>query len=150
MVAGAAGTINVGGGGLTFQGTGGISFNDGAGHSGSIVWQTLTAGYGVGVNTNFSVNGSVFSSGNYWCGSQVSANTLAIYNSSVGTLNVIDNNFIFVGRGVSCPDYGIACAGVNPKVGGTQRYGATYDLQYVDWSGAHQTAHVNGGIVTTA
>ena len=28
-----------------------------AGHSGSIVWQTLTAGYGVGVNTNFSVNG---------------------------------------------------------------------------------------------
>ena len=68
----------------------------------------------------------------------------------VGTLNVIDNNFIFVGRGVSCPDYGIACAGVNPKVGGIQKYGATYELQYEDWSGANQTAHINGGIVTTA
>lgn len=112
------GTITVGSGGMTFSGTGGINVNDGSGNVTSIKWQTLTAGYGVGINGNFSANGSMFCSSNFWCLSQISGNTLAIYNSGVGTLDVVDNNFIFIGRGVNIPSYSVIANSF--YIGGTQ------------------------------
>ena len=111
------GTINVGAGGMTFSGTGGIKVNDGSGNVVSILWQTLTSGYGVGVNGNFSANGTMFCTGTFWSLSRVTGNTLAIYNSGIGTVDVVDNGYVFVGRGVNCPSYNIV--GTNYYIGGT-------------------------------
>jgi hypothetical protein len=52
----------------------------------------------------------------------------------------------FTGPGVNCPDNGVACAGVNPKVGG---------VQYNGWSSATfttadgKTVTVKGGIIVS-
>jgi hypothetical protein len=46
---------------------------------------------------------------------------------------------------VNCPNYGVACAGVNPVIGGTQYYGANTSFVV-----GGTTYNVRGGVITTA
>jgi hypothetical protein len=66
-----------------------------------------------------------------------SARQVACSSLLIGTSTAIDASNRFVGFGVSCPSYGVAAAGFNPYVGGTQYYGQSLDITILDSGGGY-------------
>jgi hypothetical protein len=96
------GTINVGSGGITFSGTGGI---------------IVSSPYGT-TTMQIVSSGALQFSGAIWCANLVAVNEIqsAAYFAYYGSTNleVINSSGTFVGAGVSCPSYGIQALGFNP------------------------------------
>jgi hypothetical protein len=95
---------------------------------------------GVFQGSSVSVTGNITASGNLTC-DQINFNQL---NTRSPAMNVINSAGEFVGAGVYCINYGIAGAGFNPYVSGTQYFGvASGSFTTADG----KTATVRGGVI---
>jgi hypothetical protein len=80
-------------------------------------------------------------------GGPVAVSELATTFLNVAGVSCINASGQFVGTGVYCPSYGVAAAGFNPFVGGTQYYGQNLTYQISDTNGGLHT--VKGGVIVT-